>query len=121
MACNGAGETVLFDVSRNNTAIVERVINYCSEREYYNFRRGVAGFEPDLVRHDTILLKLYFSVTRDEHARRFEQRKTDPERSWKPSEVNLQAQERWDNFTSMKYELLKRSHTIPITGFMARC
>ena len=107
-----AGEIVLFDRSWYNRAMVERVFNFCSEKEYYDFMRGVVGFERDLVRQDTILVKLYFSVTKDEQARRFERRRTDPLRQWKLSEVDLQAQDRWDDFTNMKYEMLKRTHTV---------
>jgi polyphosphate kinase 2 len=107
-----AGEIVMFDRSWYNRAMVERVFSFCSEKEYYDFMRGVVGFERDLVRQDTILVKLYFSVTKDEQARRFERRKTDPLRQWKLSEVDVQAQDRWDDFTKVKYEMLKRTHTI---------
>ena len=107
-----AGEIVLFDRSWYNRAMVERVFSYCTEKEYYDFMRGVVGFERDLVRQDTILVKLYFSVTKDEQACRFDRRKTDPLRQWKLSEVDLQAQDRWDDFTNVKYEMLKRTHTI---------
>ena len=107
-----AGEIVLFDRSWYNRAMVERVFSFCSEKEYYDFMRGVVGFERDLVRQDTILVKLYFSVTKHEQARRFDRRKTDPLRQWKLSEVDVQAQDRWDDFTNVKYEMLKRTHTI---------
>ncbi|KPJ95333.1 MAG: polyphosphate kinase [Gammaproteobacteria bacterium SG8_15] len=73
-----AGEMVLFDRSWYNRAMVERVFGFCSEKEYQDFMRGVVGFERDLVRQGTILVKLYFSVTKEEQARRFESRKTDP-------------------------------------------
>jgi polyphosphate kinase 2 (PPK2 family) len=72
---------------------------------------GVEGFEKDLTRQGTILIKLYFSVTKDEQARRFERRKTDPLRQWKLSEIDMQAQERWDDFTVTKYEMIKHTHT----------
>ena len=107
-----AGEIVLFDRSWYNRSMVERVFSYCTEKEYYDFMRGVVGFERDLVRQDTILVKLYFSVLKEEQARRFDRRKTDPLRQWKLSEVDLQAQDRWDDFTNVKYEMLKRTHTI---------
>jgi polyphosphate kinase 2 (PPK2 family) len=73
--------------------------------------RGVTGFEKDLVRQDTILIKLYFSVTKAEQASRFERRKNDPLRQWKLSEIDAQAQERWDDFTGVKYRMLKRTNT----------
>ena len=106
------GEIVLFDRSWYNRAMVERVFGFCSEKEYKDFMRGVVGFEKDLVRQDTILVKLYFSVTKEEQAARFESRKTNPLKQWKLSEVDLQAQDQWDQFTEVKYEMLKRTHTI---------
>lgn len=105
------GEIVLFDRSWYNRAMVEPVFGFCTPEEYKNFMRGVTGFEKDLVRQGTILVKLYFSVTKDEQAARFERRKTDPLRQWKLSEVDVQAQERWDDFTNQKYEMLKRTHS----------
>lgn len=105
------GEVVLFDRSWYNRAMVEPVFGFCTPDEYKNFMRGVDGFEKDLVRQGTILVKLYFSVTKDEQARRFERRKTDPLRQWKLSEIDVQAQDRWDDFTRQKHDMLKRTHT----------
>nr|CAA6820205.1 MAG: UDP-galactose-lipid carrier transferase (EC [uncultured Thiotrichaceae bacterium] len=104
------GEMVLFDRSWYNRAMVEPVFGFCTEYEYKNFMKGVTGFEKDLVRQGTVLIKLYFSVTREEQARRFKRRKDDPLRQWKLSEVDMQAQERWDDFTNQKYSMLKRTH-----------
>lgn len=106
-----AGEVVLFDRSWYNRSMVEPVFGFCSDKEYENFIKGVKGFEKDLVRSGIILIKLYFSVTKDEQARRFDRRKNDPLRQWKLSEVDLQAQDKWDEFTIMKYKMLEASHT----------
>ncbi len=105
------GEVVLFDRSWYNRAMVEPVFGFCTDEEYNNFNRGVTGFEKDIVRQSTILVKLYFSVTKEEQERRFERRKNDPLRQWKLSEVDVQAQERWDDFTGVKYQMLKKTHT----------
>ena len=105
------GEVVLFDRSWYNRAVVEPVFGFCTPEEYKNFMRGVIGFEKDLVRQGTILVKLYFSVTKEEQAKRFKRRKTDPLRQWKLSEIDVQAQDRWDDFTTQKYEMLKKTHT----------
>lgn len=105
------GEVVLFDRSWYNRAMVEPVFGFCTPEEYKTFMKGVVGFEKDLVRQGTILVKLYFSVTKAEQARRFDRRKNDDLRQWKLSEVDLQAQERWDDFTTQKYEMLKRTHS----------
>ena len=105
------GEIVLFDRSWYNRAMVEPVFGFCTRDEYRNFLRGVTGFEKDLVRQGTVLVKLYFSVTKEEQAQRFERRRTDPLRQWKLSEIDLQAQDRWDEFTNRKYDMLVRTGT----------
>jgi len=106
------GEMVLFDRSWYNRSMVEPVFGFCTDLEYENFMRGVTGFEKDLVRQGTVLVKLYFSVTRTEQARRFARRRDDPLRQWKLSEVDMQAQDRWDEFTERKYQMLKRTSTL---------
>ncbi len=106
-----AGEIVLFDRSWYNRAMVESVFNFCTKREYEDFMNGVKGFENDLTRQGIILVKLYFSVTKDEQALRFERRKNDPLRQWKLSEIDLQAQEKWDDFTTTKYNMIKQTHS----------
>ena len=105
------GEIVLFDRSWYNRAMVESVFNFCTQKEYDDFMKGVKGFEKDLTRQGTILVKLYYSVTKDEQAKRFERRKNDPLRQWKLSEIDMQAQERWDDFTNTKYDMIKQTHS----------
>jgi len=106
-----AGEIVLFDRSWYNRAMVEQVFGFCTKKEYEDFMQGVKGFENDIVRQGTILVKLYYSVTKDEQARRFDRRKHDPLRQWKLSEIDMQAQERWDDFTTTKYNMIKQTHS----------
>jgi polyphosphate kinase 2 len=105
------GEIVLFDRSWYNRAMVEPVFGFCTEQEYRHFMRGVTGFEKDLVRQGTVLVKLYFSVTKDEQQRRFARRYTDPLRQWKFTEIDTQAQDRWDEFTTCKYKMIKKTST----------
>jgi len=104
------GEIVLFDRSWYNRAMVEPVFGFCTPTEYENFMLGVTEFEEELVRQGTILLKLYFSVTKDEQESRFQRRSSDPLRQWKLSEVDLQAQDSWDEFTDVKYKMFRQTH-----------
>jgi len=108
-----AGEIVLFDRSWYNRALVEPVMGFCTRDQYNRFMKKVNTYEQNFLEDAgrTILLKLYFSVSKEEQARRFERRKKDPLRQWKLSEVDLQAQELWDEFTERKFMLLKKTHT----------
>lgn len=108
-----AGEIVLFDRSWYNRALVEPVMGFCTKDQYRRFLKKVVTYEQNFLEDAgrTILLKLYFSVTREEQKKRFERRKNDPLRQWKLSEVDLQAQNLWDEFTEKKFMLLKKTHT----------
>ena len=106
------GEIVLFDRSWYNRALVEPVMGFCTPRQYREFMKKVNEYEESFVSDGkTTLIKLYFSVTKAEQARRFARRLHDPLRMWKLSEVDLQAQKYWDEFTKKKYELLQKTHT----------
>jgi len=107
------GEIVLFDRSWYNRAMVEPVFGFCTQKEHEIFMEDVVGFENDLVRQDIILIKLYFSVSKDEQLNRFNSRKEDPLKQWKLSEVDLQAQDLWDEFSHKKYEMLRRTNSKP--------
>ena len=116
-----AGEIVLFDRSWYNRAMVEPVMGFCSQKQYKQFMKQVVGYERRIIADGrTSLIKLYFSVSRKEQARRFDRRKNDPLRQWKLSEVDLQAQELWDEFTEMKYKLLRKTHTPETPWYIVR-
>ncbi len=108
-----AGEIVLFDRSWYNRAMVEPVMSFCSQAQYKRFLRKVTLYENNFILDagQTILLKFYFSVSKEEQARRFERRRNDPLRQWKLSEVDLQAQDLWDEFSEKKMVMLQKTHT----------
>jgi len=108
-----AGEIVLFDRSWYNRAMVEPVMGFCTTAQYQRFLRKVVPYEENFILDGgkTILLKLYFSVSKEEQAIRFERRMNDPLRQWKLSEVDLQAQDLWEEFTEKKKILLQKTHT----------
>lgn len=116
-----AGEIVLFDRSWYNRAMVEPVMGFCTPRQYRDFMKRVTSYEENFISdRRTTLIKLYFSVSKDEQAARFERRMNDPLRQWKLSEVDLQAQDLWDEFTEKKLELLKRTHTAKTPWWVIR-
>ncbi len=103
------GEIVLFDRSWYNRAMVEPVFGFCTKEEHEIFMEDIVNFEQDLVRQGMILIKLYFSVSKEEQKKRFDRRVHDPLRHWKFSEVDMQAQDLWDEFSEKKYEMLRRT------------
>ena len=105
------GEVVLFDRSWYNRAMVEPVFGFCTKEQYKTFMQEVSIFEKSLVMEGSILVKIYLSISKEEQAKRFEKRRKNPLKQWKLSEIDLQAQDKWDEFTEMKYKMLKATHT----------
>jgi polyphosphate kinase 2 len=96
------GEIVLFDRSWYNRAGVERVMGFCTHEEYLEFMRQCPEFERMLVRNGTHVIKYWFSVSREEQRRRFEERKLHPLKQWKLSPVDMASLDKWDDYTKAK-------------------
>lgn len=96
------GEIVLFDRSWYNRAGVERVMNFCKAEEYLEFMRQAPELERMLVRSGIRLFKLWFSVSRNEQFRRFQQRQEDPLKQWKLSPIDLESLDKWEAYTEAK-------------------
>ena len=102
-----AGEMVLFDRSWYNRAGVERVMGFCTEKEYREFMRSTPEFERMLVRSGIKLIKYWFSVSDAEQERRFRQRIEDPTRRWKLSPMDLESRSKWVEYSRAKDEMFR--------------
>ncbi len=96
------GEMVLFDRSWYNRAGVERVMGFCTDEEYREFLHSCPEFERMLVRSGITLVKYWFSVSDTEQEKRFQARLKDPTKRWKLSPMDLEARNRWVDFSRAK-------------------
>ena len=105
------GEMVFFDRSWYNRAIVEPVNGFCSNGEYRVFMNQVNHFERMINESGIRLVKFYFSISKDEQERRFEDIKMSPLKKWKYSAVDQKALGLWDDYTDYKNKMFKKTHT----------
>ena len=106
-----AGEIVLFDRSWYNRSGVERVMGFCTDKEYDDFLRQVPEFERHLASSGIHLIKFWFSVSRAEQRRRFEERKLHPLKQWKLSPIDLASLDKWDSYTTAKEAMFFHTDT----------
>lgn len=106
-----AGEIVFFDRSWYNRAGVERVMGFCSPRQYLEFMQQTPELERMLVRNGIHLFKFWFSVSREEQLRRFVSRRDDPLKHWKLSPIDIQSLDRWDDYTQAKEAMFFHTDT----------
>jgi polyphosphate kinase 2 len=105
------GEIVFFDRSWYNRAVVEPVMGFCAKEQYQQFMRQVPEFENMLYEDGVIIIKFWFSVSRNEQKKRFDSRKGTLIKQWKISPVDEKATEMWDKYTFYKEAMLSRTHT----------
>jgi polyphosphate kinase 2 len=105
------GEIVFFDRSWYNRAVVEPVNGFCNQDQYETFIRQVPEFEHMLYEDGLVVVKFWFSISKDEQKSRFEARRKNPLKQWKLSPVDNRAQDLWNEYTRYKEEMFARTHT----------
>lgn len=106
-----AGEIVIFDRSWYNRAMVEPVMGFCSDEEHHRFLNDAPIFEQLIIDKDTKIFKFYFSISKEEQAKRLQDRENDPLKQYKLSAIDQSAQQLWDKYTAVKYKMLKATNT----------
>ena len=102
---------VLFDRSWYNRAGVERVMGFCTPAQTEAFLRDAPDFEALLVRDGIRLFKFYLVIGREMQLLRFHERRHDPFKRWKITDIDLAAIDKWDDYTRAQAEIFKRTST----------
>jgi len=104
-----AQELVLFNRSWYNRAGVERVMKFCTDREYERFMEDVLPFEHLLIGSGIQIVKYYLDIGKKEQKRRLRDRRHDPLKQWKTSPIDEVAVKHWDDYTEARDEMLSRT------------
>jgi polyphosphate kinase len=104
-----AQELVLFNRSWYNRAGVERVMEFCTDREYERFMEDVLPFEHMLIGSEIQILKYYLDIGKKEQKRRLRDRRHDPLKQWKTSPIDEVAVKHWDDYTEARDQMLART------------
>ncbi|MEN8794242.1 MAG: polyphosphate kinase 2 [Flavobacteriales bacterium] len=105
------GEIVFFDRSWYNRAVVEPVMGFCENDQYDQFMAQVPEFEHMLYEDGVTVIKFWFSITKEEQAKRFGSRLEDPLKRWKFSPIDKEGQRLWDQYTKYKELMFSKTHT----------
>ena len=106
-----AGDMALFDRSWYNRAGVERVMGFCTPEQHATFLREAPEFEGMLARDGIRLFKFYLEIGREMQLMRFHERRHDPLKQWKISDIDLAAMARFDDYSAAKEEMFRFTHT----------
>ena len=105
------GEAVLFNRSWYNRAGVERVMDFSTAEQQEQFLRDVPAFERMLVESGVRYVKFWLDISREEQVQRLKARRDDPLKAFKTSDLDKVAEEKWDDYTKARDEMLMRTHS----------
>lgn len=105
------GEIVFFDRSWYNRAVVEPVMGFCNDQEYNQFMLQVPEFEHMLYEDGVTVIKFWFSISKDEQSKRFNDRLANPLKRWKFSPIDAKGQQMWDSYSKYKELMFSKTHT----------
>ena len=106
-----AGEFVIFNRSWYNRAGVETVMGFSTSNEQAEFLRDAPDFERMLVESGITLVKLWLDITKKEQAQRLEERRSDPLKALKTSDLDAVAQKKWKAYSAARDVMLERTNT----------
>jgi polyphosphate kinase 2 len=106
-----AGELVIFNRSWYNRAGVEVVMDFSTPREQEDFLRDAPTFERMLVETDIRIIKFWLDISKKEQASRLDDRRSDPLKTLKVSDLDEVAQKKWKAYSKARDVMLPRTHS----------
>jgi len=105
------GEMALFDRSWYNRGGVEPVMGFVNKKNYEKFMHDVPKLEDMLISSGVKVIKLYYSVSKSEQAKRFDERRRNPLKQYKLSPIDQFSQQLWKKYTLAEYHNFKNTST----------
>ena len=106
------GEIIFFNRSWYNRAGVEKVMNFCNNKEYTSFMQEVGSFEHLLTHSQIHLFKYYLDISKHEQKKRLEKRREDPLKQWKISPIDSKAQNMWHEYSEARNTMFTQTNFI---------
>ena len=99
----------IFDRSWYGRVLVERVEGYCEPRDWARAYGEINDFENELVTNDTVLVKFWLQISKDEQLRRFEERAATPHKQHKITDDDWRNRAKWDDYHQAVTEMFDRT------------
>jgi PPK2 family polyphosphate:nucleotide phosphotransferase len=101
----------IFNRSHYEDVLVVRVNELVPAQVVDQRYEQINDFERMLTQNDTVILKFYLHISKEEQKRRLQERLDDPTKRWKFADGDLHARERWDDYMQAYQDALTRCNT----------
>ena len=109
--CPSRGEIAVFNRSHYEDVLVVRVKQFVPEDVWRRRYAHIRHFEQLLGDEGTTVVKVFLHVSKDEQARRFQERLDDPEKRWKFRAGDLDDRALWPEFQAAYQDAISETST----------
>jgi len=108
MQTPGRGSIALFNRSHYEDVLVVRVRNLAPEDVWRPRYDLINAFEELLLHSNTILVKFFLHISKDEQKQRLLEREKEPEKSWKLNVADWEDRKFWDAYATAYEEVFRK-------------
>jgi PPK2 family polyphosphate:nucleotide phosphotransferase len=101
----------IFNRSHYESVLVERVKEIVPKEVWSKRYDHLNEFERVLADENTVIMKFYLHISRDEQRKRLQARLEDPHKNWKFNPGDLEERKRWDDYMAAFDDALERCST----------
>jgi PPK2 family polyphosphate:nucleotide phosphotransferase len=105
------GHIAIFNRSHYEDVLVVRVHELVPKKVWKKRYKQINFFERILTENNTVILKFFLHISKDEQKRRLEERLKDPKRHWKFSEKDVDERRFWDDYRAAYEDALTECST----------
>ncbi len=105
------GRITIFDRSWYGRVLVERVEKFCSEFDWMRAYHEINDFEAQLVRHQTVVVKFWLTISKEEQLRRFKEREKIGFKRFKITDEDWRNRDKWDAYEQAIGDMVDRTST----------
>ena len=105
------GTIAIFDRSWYGRVLVERVEGFAAEKEWKRAFKEINAFERQLQDFETIVVKFWLHISREEQLKRFEERQQIGYKAWKLTDEDWRNREKWGAYEDAAEEMLVKTST----------
>jgi len=105
------GRVTIFDRSWYGRVLVERVEKFCSEADWMRAYSEINDFEEQLVDNNTVLVKFWLAITKEEQLRRFKEREKTGYKRFKITDEDWRNREKWNDYERAVCDMVDRTST----------
>lgn len=108
---NDSGKITIFDRTWYGRVLVERIEGFASTVEWQRAYNEINRFEENLVDSQTVIVKIWLAISKEEQALRFKAREQTPHKRFKITEEDWRNREKWDDYLKAAADMLERTDT----------